>query len=377
MPDVHRPRPAGVKKPDKPKKVVRRISKSGSREAEQPNTRPPMQIPSGPLDLKVSSSRRSHMPTLASHHVDMIIDLPMSDTPMIVKNKDMRNGGGRRRSSLGLRGKRVSTTNNGLCQPPHMTIDPADFYRHIDVDQSDPVRMRQLLVWCGQRILGESGSAGRENANDADNAFRKVQEEIIDRLIRKEINTSWYHRPPTPASEPEDAAKKLPHPQNEENARKVAELEVALERLREEDQKWNSMLKEQQSLDAKSVNQLDAIRSGGPLDFSAEPDNLKSYITEEQSGTIDARCDPFVTTEIDAWTGETVDAIRTEIDHTEHVLRGAAASERKTQRFCDDLFGRMLRAYDEKEKKEKVADPMDILRLLSTAPAIARSNGET
>jgi hypothetical protein len=34
---------------------------------------------------------------------------------------------------------------------PHQSIDTKDFYRHIDADQSDPVRMRQLLLWCAQK----------------------------------------------------------------------------------------------------------------------------------------------------------------------------------------------------------------------------------
>ena len=47
---------------------------------------------------------------------DREITLPVSDTPMIQRNRDMRAVKGRRRSSLGLRGKRVTSGSDGLCR---------------------------------------------------------------------------------------------------------------------------------------------------------------------------------------------------------------------------------------------------------------------
>jgi hypothetical protein len=83
---------------------------------------------------------------------DTVIPLPATETPMIMRNREMRKStSGRRRSSLGLRGKRTSSLYNGLCPLPHQSIDTQDFYRHIDAEQSDPVRMRQLLLWCAQK----------------------------------------------------------------------------------------------------------------------------------------------------------------------------------------------------------------------------------
>ncbi|KAJ3039357.1 hypothetical protein HK097_002862 [Rhizophlyctis rosea] len=370
VPEFPRSRPTASKKDDPTKKVVRRVSKSGNGQSTKQSTRPPIPLPKGPMKMEAPKPRQSVMPPQQASrgHVDMVIDLPVSDTPMIIKNKEMRNGKGRRRSSLGLRGKRVSMSNNGLCQPPHMTIDPADFYRHIDAEQSEPVRMRQLLLWCSQRIMEENRPAEGEADNETLKAFRKVQEEVIVGLISKQINTSWYHRPNIPLSKPNDEPQRLPHPQNEENAKKVAELEVALERLKQESNQWTTLLKTHQTAHAKAVDDLDSLRSHGAIDFDAEPAETVDKLEEKEQAILKEYCDPMVLQEVDVWTGEMVDALRIEIDHTEHVLRGAAASERKTQRFCDDLFGRMLKAYDEKERKEKVADPMDILRLLSTAP---------
>ena len=47
---------------------------------------------------------------------EQIITLPVSDTPRIERNKEMRTMKGRRRSSLGLRGKRITLGNDGICR---------------------------------------------------------------------------------------------------------------------------------------------------------------------------------------------------------------------------------------------------------------------
>jgi hypothetical protein len=53
----------------------------------------------------------------------------------------------RRRSSLALRGARPSLALNGLPVVPHTSIDPGTYYAHMQGDQPDPVKLKQLLVW--------------------------------------------------------------------------------------------------------------------------------------------------------------------------------------------------------------------------------------
>jgi len=82
------------------------------------------------------------------------IILPVSDTPVINRNKEMRKkGGGTRRSSLGMRGRRASSLiENGHSAIPHHQVATSEFYKHISADGlSEPRRMRQLLTWCGER----------------------------------------------------------------------------------------------------------------------------------------------------------------------------------------------------------------------------------
>ena len=47
--------------------------------------------------------------------MDTEITLPLSDTPIAQRNIDIRASKGRRRSSLGLRGKRTTIGGEGLC----------------------------------------------------------------------------------------------------------------------------------------------------------------------------------------------------------------------------------------------------------------------
>lgn len=85
------------------------------------------------------------------------IKLPMSDTPIINRNKEMRKKGGtggNRRSSLGSRGRRASSLiESGQTAIPHREVSTNAFYKHIEADLLEPRRMKQLLMWCGERAL--------------------------------------------------------------------------------------------------------------------------------------------------------------------------------------------------------------------------------
>lgn len=96
------------------------------------------------------------------------IALPMSDTPIINRNKEMRKKGqGNRRSSLGMRGRRASSLiESGQTAIPHREVDHAEFYKHIEAEGlTEPRRMKQLLTWCGERALSEKPPHGTPNSN--------------------------------------------------------------------------------------------------------------------------------------------------------------------------------------------------------------------
>jgi len=97
----------------------------------------------------------------------MIISLPFSDTPVINRNKELRKkGGSTRRSSLGLRGRRASSLiDNGHSAIPHREVEIEEFYKHIEGDGlTEPRRMKQLLMWTGERALAPKPSHGDPNS---------------------------------------------------------------------------------------------------------------------------------------------------------------------------------------------------------------------
>jgi kinetochore protein Mis13/DSN1 len=99
-----------------------------------------------------------------------MIALPFSDTPIINRNKEFRKKGGAsgsRRSSLGMRGRRASSLiDNGHSALPHREVDPSEFYKYIAAEGlSEPRRMKQLLIWCGERALSEKPPHGTHGSS--------------------------------------------------------------------------------------------------------------------------------------------------------------------------------------------------------------------
>ncbi|KAJ3172585.1 hypothetical protein HDU88_005914 [Geranomyces variabilis] len=326
-------------------------------------------LPGGPLDLRIQvlRPRYSLCPPRAGRD-DYSVDIPLvGDTPIIARNKSLReaqNSGGRRRSSLGLRGKRTSTAHNGLCPPPHETIDPKSYYRHIDADLSDPIRMRQLLVWCAQKSMGPEYNIGSPKALDPRLAeiLIDVQKEVIMGLTSKEINTSWYHRPTDPSEHVESPQKRLPHPQNIANAKKLAEYNSELDRLGREEDRWTALLQQYTSSDTSFL----VVEESSGLKRDDE-----AVLTPADRDVALMECAGDSARELDAWMKTTFEDLRIELDATLDTLQRVEAFERRTRRFTDGVFDRVLTAYAEKETARDPVDPMDVLRLLSSVPASA------
>jgi len=111
-----------------------------------------------------------HHQSFESSYQSQQIVLPLSDTPVINRNKEFRKKGGAsgtRRSSLGMRGRRASSLiDNGHSAIPHREVDPSEFYKYIEAEGlSEPRRMRQLLTWCGERALSEKPPHGSHGSS--------------------------------------------------------------------------------------------------------------------------------------------------------------------------------------------------------------------
>ena len=207
-------------------------------------------------------------------HSETKIALPFADTPVIRKNKAMRerkSGKGERRSSLGLRGRRASSlidsgSSNGehingrglevrhvlteFLALPHSEVDVVDFFKHIESEGlSEPRRMRQLLTWCATRAMGEpsTGSphphpvyedqsarlAGEHSSYPECSILtvetaRVIQKELLKDFANRSEMSDWFGR--EDVQKVEKPLPMKPNPKNIRNAAKIEELETQIKR---------------------------------------------------------------------------------------------------------------------------------------------------
>jgi len=174
-----------------------------------------------------------------------MISLPFSDTPVINRNKELRKkGGSTRRSSLGMRGRRASSLiDNGHSAIPHHEVETSEFYKHIEADGlGEPRRMKQLLMWNGERALGEKHSHGdpdsaailagkKTHSTDLDLrlrvAARGIKESLLKDFANKSQFSDWFSR--EESTIPTKIIKK-PNPRNVEIEENLAGLEARIKR---------------------------------------------------------------------------------------------------------------------------------------------------
>lgn len=171
------------------------------------------------------------------------IALPMSDTPIINRNKEMRKKGGNsnRRSSLGNRGRRASSLiESGSTAIPHREVNPADFYKHIEAEGlTEPRRMKQLLTWCGERALAGKPRHGTPNSNAILGA-RAIQDQLLKDFAARSEFSDWFSRED---DKPKAPVVSKPNPRNVELDEKMAQLEINIKRLQEEKKSWQAIRK--------------------------------------------------------------------------------------------------------------------------------------
>ncbi|KAJ0423658.1 Mis12-Mtw1 protein family-domain-containing protein [Aspergillus carlsbadensis] len=174
------------------------------------------------------------------------ITLPVADTPVIQRNREMRgkkSSKGSRRSSLSMRGRRASSlidsgASNAL---PHKQVHTSDFYKHIAADGlPEPRRMRQLLIWCATRAMGDKPSGSRSEDESARLAARVIQEELLKEFSSNSELSNWFGREDT--SPPTVVVKKV-NPKNVQNQDKVKELEEQIQKLQKERHALNALLR--------------------------------------------------------------------------------------------------------------------------------------
>ncbi|CAI7613997.1 unnamed protein product [Penicillium discolor] len=229
-----------------------RSSRARDSPEHQPETKKPKKAgrpPKAKQQVQVSESNGYNSPAQPPEGTK--VALPVADTPVIQRNKEFRGGKGdksekgRRRSSLSMRGRRASFlidsgTSNAL---PHREVSTADFYKHIADDGiPEPRRMRQLLIWCATRAIGEKPSGG-SNSDDqsARLAARVIQEELLQDFSSNSELSNWLSREDL---NPPAVVVKKPNPRNVQNTDKIKELEGHIQKLHKERQSLNALLRQ-------------------------------------------------------------------------------------------------------------------------------------
>ncbi|KAL2157387.1 hypothetical protein VTH06DRAFT_6205, partial [Thermothelomyces fergusii] len=174
-----------------------------------------------------------------------MIALPLSDTPIINRNKEFRKkggakGAGGRRSSLGMRGRRASSLiDSGHSALPHREVSPAEFYKYIAADGlSEPRRMKQLLLWCGERALSEKPPHGTPGSSAVLGA-RAIQDQLLRDFGARSEFSDWFSREDVP--KPPVPVVLQPNPRNVDYDAKIAELEARIERLKAQKAAWQAV----------------------------------------------------------------------------------------------------------------------------------------
>ncbi|KAF9160015.1 hypothetical protein DFQ26_005964 [Actinomortierella ambigua] len=284
----------------------RKQAQRSTNTASARNTRHPVTgNTSGPPSSSSSSTRSrrtvgDHTPTRIA---ESIVAIPMRETPMIKKNKDMR--GDSRRSSFTLRGKRASSIGSGFEAQPHPSIDPRGFYRHISADLPDIARMKQLLAWCGRKSADAMTPATVKATSTSSSALKiakAVQEEVLNMTINNKILLSWYNRPQDPKessslslSSSSKPVPKKPHKQNVENRRKLREYDEQMVKLKHEDEQWTQLISAYNTFHASILDSGIGVPPGDePIVFPAKAaDDIDvDILTADERRLWEKHCQP-------------------------------------------------------------------------------------
>ncbi|KAB5572647.1 Mis12-Mtw1 protein family-domain-containing protein [Coniochaeta sp. 2T2.1] len=313
--------------------------------------------------------------SLQSHHAEgQKIALPFSDTPVQNRNKDFRKKGGnsQRRSSLGMRGRRASSLiDNGHSAIPHKEVDASEFYKHIEEGMLEVRRMKQLLVWCGERALSEKPPHGSRGTNGL-LAARAMQDLLLKDLSNKPELSDWFGR----ESVPKPPAILKPNPRNIEHDAKIAELEAKVKRLQEEKKAWKALTKP-----IEDVPPLQLTISESDPTKIVPPDPL--LLDPEEAAILSSLSDPSVS--FSSFRKQTVSKIKEmqsslefKVDHLadnvhkldQRVITAGRQADRVLALASDRLKER-----EEREKKAAGTSQMPVVEVLRSLSRILPEGG--
>ncbi|KAF7540389.1 hypothetical protein G7Z17_g12213 [Cylindrodendrum hubeiense] len=354
-----------AEKPDEEVPQTNGASKKRGHDAEQPRRGHEAEPPKRAVPNWDESPERE-APIAAAK-----IALPMSDTPVINRNKEMRKkGNGSRRSSLGMRGRRASSLiDSGQTAIPHREVEPAGFYKHIGADLPEPRRMKQLLTWCGERALAEKPPHGTPNSSAILGA-RAIQDQLLKDFAARSEFSNWFSRDD---EVPKAPVVLQPNPKNMELDEKMAQLEINVKRLQEEKKAWQAIRKpppEQPSLFAENEAVPIVLPDFDLLD--PEEGKIRGYLADEAVSfeTIRSQTESRLRT-IQSALEFQVDQLSDNVHKLEQRVLVAGKEAEKVL----SISALRLRQRDEREKARAGTKEMPVLEVLRSLGNILPEGG--
>lgn len=339
-------------------------SQSRGKKASKPKAPPPV-TQEEEEDMSIVEHETAERPTK--------IALPMSDTPIINRNKEMRKkgGNGSRRSSLGSRGRRASSLiESGQTAIPHREVSTSAFYKHIEADLLEPRRMKQLLIWCGERALSEK-PRGTLNSGAVLGA-RAIQDQLLKDFASRSDFSDWFNR--------EDKAPKAPvilrpNPRNIELDEKLATLQARIKRLQDEKKAWLAIRKpppEQPPLFTPKEKEAETITLP---DFDLlDPDEgkIRGFLVDETNSFASIRSQTQARLRnIQSSLEFEVDQLADNVHKLEQRVKVAGTEADRVL----SLSAVRLREREEKERKRAGTNEMPILEVLRSLSLILPEGG--
>ncbi len=198
-----------------------------------------------------------------------------------------------------------------------------------------PVKMRQLLIWAVQKASNQLARASPLNA------LADLSEDLIEALLRNEINCSWYQRPSISAADSSSITFYTPNPQNQELSECIDLYTNYQQKLAEECKTWESL----------QVDDCEIKENVENINNSVEIDNSLNALFA-------AEC-----AQMSQW----LHGLPLSIDRLDWHTKLAISFGDHSKQFCESVFHQIFAKFfagDLQPKKQR-AEPMLVLRALS------------
>lgn len=181
-----------------------------------------------------------------SHHTIELANSPPNKRKRT--NKTQKD----RRSSYNNRGKRILSIGNGLVGLPHDDVSAKDYYKLLDTSLPEPHRMKQLILWCLNKV---NQPIDTNEDKTAINIAKVIKDELLQDLKDGKITTSWYNKSTENSQDDSIVTNKeilLPNKLNNTTKENIEHFKQELNKLKQEKLEW-------QRLFAKSVEPLNEL----------------------------------------------------------------------------------------------------------------------